>query len=161
MLISSYKPKKQKIMSDLILDDDIMTKEGQISPKAKQLLINTGKWTIFLSITGYIFIALLAIAFLTSIFTESINPYISFTGNGIIGFLIFIIIAVVIIIPTTLLFNFSKKINKATSFSKDKDYEAAFDYLKRNFVFIGSTSFVLISIYLLILGYRYMNEFSI
>lgn len=160
MFISRYKTKKHNFMSDSILDDDILTNEGKISAESKRLLVNTGKWAFFLSIMSYIFLGIIILAFLISILTESSNPYVSYTGNGILGFFIFLIIGVLIVIPTNLLFNFSKKIKKATQLSKDKDYESAFDYLKRNFVFIGSTTFVCIIIYLLIQGYLYMNSIT-
>ena len=145
-------------MSDFILDDDINSKEGGISSKTKLILTETGKWTMFLAITGFIFIGLITIAFLMSFVFGMSGSYLNAVGSGIISFFVFITILVLSLIPTIFLYNFSVNINKATSFSKTKDYENAFGYLKRNFIFIGTSSIVLISLYLLFLSYTFLGN---
>jgi hypothetical protein len=108
------------------------------------------KWTMFLSISGFIFQGIIIIiGLITGTFFTVFNY-----GNKTLGVpdgLVFAVLAGVALInffPVLFLFRFSKHTSLAISTVDSGEMNIAVKYLKRYFVFIGVLLIAVISIYI-------------
>lgn len=133
------------------------TNYTQESPKMelhKETLNNlneTGKWTNFLSIMGFIFIGLMIVLgfFIGSIFSENANDQNNTPFSGtIIGF-IYLMMGLIYFFPVLYLYKFSTFTKKALMHQNPDDLNEAFKNLKAHYRFMGIITIVLIAIYLL------------
>lgn len=127
----------------------------ELNQLAKEALREGARWTFFLSIMGFIGVALMLIfaVFLTvklsSIPTE-IDPFASFGAmRGLMTF-IYIALAVFYFFPVYYLYNYSVKMKTALQVNDNALLAEAFVNLKSHHKFIGITIIVILSIYLFV-----------
>jgi hypothetical protein len=127
-----------------------------ISNTAINDLSETGKWTKFLSIIGFIFSGLIVIMglFAGSIMSSIPNGQISnmFNGMGIIIGGMYIFMGLLYFFPSWYLFKFSQKIKKALSTQNNNDLNlnAAFNNQKSFYKFWGILMIISIGINVLL-----------
>lgn len=130
----------------------------QISPEAVSFLATTAKWTKFLVILGFIITGFLVLAGLVvAVFFGKYNSQqmntglMSYLSSGTLG-IIYIVIAVIYILPILYLNNFSNATTRAVHSGSTERLTYALQNLKRFFKFIGLLMIALLVIYLLIIG---------
>ena len=127
-----------------------------LSDQSIGFLKETKKWTYFLSILGFIGVAIMVLAGLIMGVVFSVVDVFSEIPNkpnfplGLIGF-IYIILAGVYFFPVYYLYKFSKDVGYALMVRDETRLAAAFRFLKKHFKFIGIMIIVLIALYIVIL----------
>ena len=108
------------------------------------------KWTMFLSVTGFIFLGLLiALGLLTGTFLSAF--YSSDTTTGIpdsLFIILFFALAIISFFPVLFLYRFSKHTSIAVNTLDVKELQKALKYLKRYFVYIGIVVIIIIAGYI-------------
>jgi magnesium-transporting ATPase (P-type) len=121
----------------------------EIGPESLNHLNSMWKWTMFLSILGFIFLGLLIIAgvvtstFLTAFKTQEANLGIPESFMIII----LIVIAAIYFFPVFFLFRFSRNTRDAIQNLDKRKLEKAFRNLRIYFTYIGIMVIVVLSIY--------------
>jgi hypothetical protein len=134
-----------------------MTKEDpngqnkvELGEKSLLILNKARKWTMFLSVTGFIFLGLIIIiGMLTGTFLSAFN--LSDKTPGMPDFLLmsgFGIAAIVNFFPIFFLYRFSVHAANGVSTRNPEEIHKAFRFLKRFFLFIGVLLIVAIVSYL-------------
>lgn len=136
--------------------DQNMDNNQQVAPEisipsqAINNLIETGKWTKFLSIVGFIFIGIMiVIALFTSAILSNIKgaenalPYPSY----LIG-IIYILIAGLYFFPVLYLYKFSTNVKKSLTTNNLEGFNTATKNLKSHFKFIGILTIIALALYL-------------
>jgi small-conductance mechanosensitive channel len=125
----------------------------EIGQETLDNLNTTRKWTMFLSILGFIFLGLLiVIGVIAGTFLSAFN-----TGDTVTGvpdsliFLIFPAVDVVYFFPVLFLFRFSKHIAMAVQTLDNQALHKAIKNLKSYFVYIGVLIIIFLSFYVAIL----------
>jgi hypothetical protein len=108
-------------------------------------LFETRKWTMFLSVLGFIFIGLMIIISLAMIVIGSKGP-----ANVYVTFTMVLLILVVYFFPIYYLFKFSELSKAALANSDSKMMSNALLYLKKHYRFMGIIAIVFIAIYALL-----------
>lgn len=109
-------------------------------------LESTRKWTLFLSIVGFIFIGLLLLMGLVMIGTFSmISAFYPIPGFAV--FIIYLIFAAVYFFPILYLYKFSFKMRMAIEQKNSQYAEEAFRYQKMMYKFLGILTIVILCIY--------------
>ena len=137
-------------MNESILDDNLDTsikEHNLLSERAIKWLEKTGKWVLFLSILGFVYLGLITLLFLYGMIAGGTS--IGFFSGPAFGFIFFTIFITIAIIPMVYLYNFSVNIKLAVNKRKTLYFDNAFDYLKRYFTYLGILTIVIISFYLL------------
>jgi magnesium-transporting ATPase (P-type) len=125
----------------------------EIGPETLNHLNSMWKWTMFLSILGFIFLGLLIIAgvvtstFLTAFKTEEANLGIPES----LMIIILIVIAAIYFFPVLFLFRFSRNTRDAIQNLDRRKLEKAFRNLRIYFTYIGIMVIVVLSIYFMTL----------
>lgn len=123
----------------------------KLADEAKGFLQEIGKWAFFLSIIGYIGIALML---LFALFAGSI---LALTGGGAGamggGFLsaLYIIMSLLYFFPVYYLNKFATNIKNAIATNDSLQLSESFRYLKSHYKFIGILTIVMLSLYLAII----------
>ena len=127
----------------------------QIDQQILIYLNETARWTRFLSILGFIFCGLIALASITlgSYFSGLMaNAY---GGASVLGgaffTVIYLLCALFLFFPTLFLYRFSLKIRKAVSSNDQVQMTDAFKNLKSYFKFHGIVAIVVLSFYALVI----------
>lgn len=111
----------------------------EIGPDTLNNLNATWKWTMFLSVFGFIFLGLMiGIGLVTSTFLTAFKT--SDTNLGIpetLVIIIFILTAVIYFFPVFFLFRFSKNIRDAIQKTNNRKLARAFRNLRIYFAYIG------------------------
>lgn len=121
----------------------------EIGSETLNHLNSTWKWTMFLSILGFIFLGLLIIAgvvtstFLTAFKTQEANLGIPES----LMIIVLIVIAAIYFFPVFFLFRFSRNIRDAIQNLDKRKLEKAFRNLKIYFTYIGILVIMVLSIY--------------
>jgi hypothetical protein len=119
------------------------------------------KWTLFLSVSGFIFLGLIIIlGLLTGTFLTAFNN--TDEPAGISDFLLlagFAAAALVNFFPIIFLYRFSSHAANAVKTRNSGDINKAFLYLKRFFIYIGLLIIVLFVLYIALLIF-FGNSFS-
>jgi hypothetical protein len=115
-------------------------------------LNDTRKWTMFFSILGFIFLALLLIGaiFMTSMFGAIAGGNLPFPGNGIMMGAFYLVLGVLYFFPILYLYKFSKYSKNAIYNEDSEQLSVAFRYLKLHYKFIGILSIGILLLYVLI-----------
>lgn len=126
----------------------------KISETATTYLSETGKWTKFLSIIGFIFIGLIVIMglFASSMMSLMSGGQMGFIPAGM-GFLfggIYILMGLLYFFPTWYLFKFSQKVKLALSTNSNDELNTALSNQKSFYKFWGILMIIFIGIYVLI-----------
>jgi hypothetical protein len=108
------------------------------------------KWTMFLSVSGFIFLGLIIIlGLITGIFLTFFNRSDKIPGlPDLLMIAIFIAVALINFFPVFFLFRFSKRTSIAVSTLDRKAMHRAIRDLKRFFIYLGVLLIVLLSVYL-------------
>lgn len=117
-------------------------------------LYETARWTKFLAILGFVFIAFMGmaavvigpvLAFLnTDMGLSATNPKIS---NGLIA-AVYAVIAIIYFFPVYYLYQFSQRTITAYKTEDEEKLNASFYFLKKHFKFIGILLIAVLIIYL-------------
>ena len=126
------------------LNTEIKNDSIEIGKEAMSHIFETRRWTMFLSILGFVFIALMMLVALAMLFVG--RQSMAYT----LGFSIFMLIFMVIyFFPIYYLFKFSE-ISKVTLGNRDSGLmTSALMYLKKHYQYMGILTIAFIGIYLL------------
>ncbi|UPT70631.1 MAG: DUF5362 family protein [Flavobacterium sp. JAD_PAG50586_2] len=123
-------------------------------------LRESGKWCMFLSILGFIFIGLFVLMGIFMSFVMSAMPTESYgpgmennpmmAMKGYFG-IFYIIMALVYFFPVYYLYNYAKGVKQALELSSSEVMATALVNLKSHHKFLGIMTIVMISLYILIL----------
>jgi len=120
-----------------------------ITEEVRAYLATAGKWSFFLSIVGFIYIAFIIIAgifmlALTPMMSQYQNPAlpISMTTVGILYF----VIGIVYIFPMYYTFRFGEKVKAAIQDNDQLELDESFRNLKRLFKFVGILTIITIAL---------------
>jgi magnesium-transporting ATPase (P-type) len=125
----------------------------EITPSILNSLNSTRKWTMFLSVLGFIFLGLLIIfglvtsTFLTAFKTREAN--LGFSESMFI--VVFIIAAAIYFFPVFYLFRFSRNMRDAIQTHNQDKLDKAFRNLRIYFTYIGILLILVLSIYVIAL----------
>jgi len=131
-------------------DSNPEIKKIEIRQETLKDLKSLGKWTMFLAVSGFIFLGLIiTLGLITGTFLTAFN----YTGKttGIPDFLLlaaFIGSALIIFFPVLFLFRFSKHTTTAASALNNDEMNRAIKYLKRFFAYFGIMLIIIILLYL-------------
>ena len=122
----------------------------EIGQETLKTLNTTRKWTMFLAVTGFIFLGLIiALGLITGTFLSTFNHSDKISGipdaillAGFFG------VAVIYFFPVFFLFRFSKHTSIAVSNLDKQELNKAFKYLKRFYIYIGVLLIIAVSIYI-------------
>jgi hypothetical protein len=125
-------------------------KAMDFSAQSVVYLNETRKWTIFLSILGFIFLGLMVImAIFAGTFFSSMSGGMAPAGTGIFLSIIYLLMAVLYFFPILYLYKFSVHSKRAIYGESTDELTLAFKNLKSHYKFMGILTIVLLSIYLL------------
>lgn len=108
-------------------------------------LFETRKWTMFLSILGFVFIGLMILLSLAMLSIGSKGPI-----NGMFLFIMMLLMTGIYFFPIYYLFKFSALSKVALANSDSKMMSNALLYLKKHYRFMGIIAIVIVAIYALI-----------
>ena len=127
-----------------------------LTEDSKSFLKETARWAYFLSIMGFILIALLIIL---ALFMGAIFAKLASLGGGVAalgvrsgGFImaIYLVSAVIYFFPVYYLYQFASKAKAAFATDNNEQLNASFEYLKSHYKFIGIFTLIFTIIYSLI-----------
>jgi MFS family permease len=126
-------------------------RKNEISPEMLKDLKITSKWTMIISIFGFIgTVAFLATGLITGIFLAVFKD----NNRGFPEWMAFIIIALLTLLflfPVFYLFRFSKLTDEAVRTENNRKLESAFKNLKRYYVFTGIIMITFLAVYLFVI----------
>jgi hypothetical protein len=119
---------------------------------AKGFLKETAKWSTFLSISGFIALGFMLIGsfFIGSFYNTMPQAAMMPFDLGIVVTFIYIVIALIYIFPMYYLYHFSIKMKEALASKDDAALATAFEMLKSHYKFIGVSTIIALSIYVLV-----------
>ncbi len=137
-------------------NSNLNSEELQFNQLNRSYLLETAKWSRFLSILGFIMIGLIIVlgifvgTFMGSL-SNTLGNYNSSSklmGTGFIAG-IYIVVALIYFFPCLYLFRFSTKMIQSLKSNEQEIFDQALENLKSSFKFIGILTIVIISFYLL------------
>jgi len=137
-------------------NSDLLNNDLQITPLSQRFLYEAAKWAKFLSIIGFIFSGILAIAafFAPALYSKlpafsELSPSLKASMNIII-IICYLGFAILLFFPCLFLNKFSLKMTSALSDIHQENFEMAFKNLKSLFKFYGIFTIVMLSVYVLV-----------
>lgn len=133
--------------------------ELQLTATAQDFLRETGKWAKFLSILGFIFIALFVLfglfffalgSTMDSAMAQAgggMSPFGALTGGFLGG--LYIVFAIIYFFPVLYLFRFSAKIGDALASKNSQLLADALENLKSHYKFLGIVAIIMIAFWIL------------
>lgn len=129
-----------------------------LTSKAKNFLREISKWTFFFSILGFIGIAFL---FLVAILMGTVYaPMLNMMGQqqgvdsiSLVVMIVYLIMALLYFMPVLYLYKFSRKMKLALVNKNDDILADAFENLKSHYKFIGVLTIIMLSLYVLLIGF--------
>ncbi|WP_254712661.1 DUF5362 family protein [Polaribacter sp. R2A056_3_33] len=125
-----------------------------ITKASKNFLKETAKWAKFLSIIGFILIAIMLVfaVFATTIFelAGKMQPGMP-ASLGLTMTVTYLVLAIIYFFPVYYLLQFSNKMKTALSTKNDETLAKAFDMLKSHYKFIGVFTIITMSLYALLI----------
>ena len=143
------------------MEEDITENTNEISKEPKLMisdvaisyLSETGKWTKFLSILGFVFIGLIVVV---GLFAGSVMSFMSNgkmdnipKGMGFFFGLMYVLMGFLYFFPTWYLFNFSNKLKTAIATKSEDDLTAALINQKSFYKYWGILTIVVLGVYIL------------
>jgi hypothetical protein len=122
----------------------------ELSRQAIESLAETRKWAAFVSIVGFVFLAILVLIMIASLFMTSLLPYSMGMVTGPFIAIMFLIIIAIYFFPIYFLYQFSAYSKKAIHGKSVEDMDKAMYYLKLHYRYMGILMIVILAIYLLI-----------
>jgi hypothetical protein len=145
---------QEQLQTNAQLIEERDSQELIVSKKAMSFLLETAKWTKFLSILGFVFIGFMVLGAVFVGFAGIIAPGLDGPAGavpfGLISFM-YLIFAGVYFIPILYLYNFSVNVKQAFLQVNQATFEAALEKLKSHYKFVGITAIVIIGLYILII----------
>lgn len=122
-----------------------------ITHLASSYLSETGKWSKFLSILGFIAVGLMVIGgFFASTVISLMHPEVPASPiSGVMFGFMYIAGALLYFFPIYFLFNFSTHIKKALAAKDNMNLDTAFRNLKRHYKFIGILMLIILGFYVI------------
>ncbi|WP_205860272.1 DUF5362 family protein [Polaribacter sp. 20A6] len=124
-----------------------------ITNASKNFLKETAKWAKFLSIIGFILIAIMLVfaVFATTIFelASKMKPGMP-ESLGLTMTVTYLVLAIIYFFPVYYLLQFSNKMKTALSTKNDETLAKAFEMLKSHYKFIGVFTIITMSLYALL-----------
>ncbi|NOR88032.1 MAG: hypothetical protein GQ527_10515 [Bacteroidales bacterium] len=123
-------------------------------------IVETAKWTKFLSIIGFVFVGfMIFISIVMMVFLPSLNEELqglsgvdnTMASMGPILGILYILIAGIYLVPVIYLYKFSEKTLAAVKNNDENILSLAFKNLKSHFKFMGIFTIVFLSLYVLII----------
>ena len=128
-----------------------------LTENSKSFLKETAKWAYFLSIMGFILIALLVLVALLmgTLFVKLVDlgggvAALGVRSGGLI-MTIYLLFVVIYFFPVYYLYQFASKIKAAFTTDNNEQLNTSFEYLKSHYKFLGIFTLVVTIIYALIL----------
>ena len=133
-----------------------------LTSSAKEFLREIAKWGKFLSILGFIALALMLIGsfFIGSFYNTTPQAAKMPFDLGIVVTFIYIVIALIYIFPIYYLYQFSVKMKEALASKEDTVLATAFEMLKSHYKFIGVFTVIMLSVYALAAVIGFIGAFS-
>ena len=135
---------------------DLLNNDLQVSSTSQSFLSEAAKWGKFLSVVGFIFCGLLAIAsFFAPRLYSRMEAYQSLpagraTGASVVITLFYLCFAVVLFFPSLYLNKFSAKMKIALNSANQENFEESLLNLKSLLKFYGIFTIIMLSIYVLV-----------
>ena len=108
------------------------------------------RWTMFLAVSGFIFLGLIiTLGLITGTFLAAFSNSDKMPGlPDALVYIAFITITLIIFFPILFLFRFSNHTSKAVLTLDSNEMHIAIKYLKRYFIYIGVLLIVILSVYI-------------
>jgi len=126
-------------------------KAMEFSAQSVIYLNETRKWTIFLSILGFIFLGLLVVVSLlmSTVFNTLSADAMPFPGMGIAIGIVYLLLGALFFFPIYYLYKFSSLSRKAIYNEDSVTLTQAFKNLKSHYKFTGIFTIILLSLYMI------------
>lgn len=129
-----------------------------VNTQSKSFLREISKWTFFFSILGFIAIAFIIIGaiLMSTLYAPMLDMIGQQQGVSSISLVLtitYFVMALLYVMPVLYLFKFSKKMKKAIATKNDDVLAEAFENLKSHYKFIGVLTIIMISLYVLLIGF--------
>jgi hypothetical protein len=119
----------------------------QLDENGISQLSATRKWTMFLSIVGFVFLALMLIVMIGLLgFNNALLP----SGASTLTFIPLLILGLVYLIPIYFIYQFSNYSRQAILRSDSRLLSLSLKYLKMHYRFMGILLIIVLSIYFLV-----------
>lgn len=128
-----------------------MPYNSTLTPASLEYLRGTASWMKFMSILGFIFCGFIVIVALIAMGTASTFGGMYGAGLGAGVFIVYLIMAVIILFPNIFLFNYARGIQNYFATNNVGALENAFQMQKRYWVFMGVLAIIYLSIMVLVL----------
>jgi hypothetical protein len=127
--------------------DELNAKDKKITLGSNEIyqLTQTRKWTMFLSISGLIFIGLIIAVILAGILSK-----LNSSANSLLTFLPLVLVVLIYFFPIYYLLQFSRYFKMAITSKEEDVLSIAFKYLKMHFRFMAI--FIMIALLIYIIG---------
>ncbi len=138
------------IKEETTVVDKAQIKELTISPLSINFLNETGGWTRFLAIIGFVFVGLMVVvAIFAGTLLSNMPGGDAMPLGGAVLSIIYLLMAALYFFPILYLYKFGKQIKEALSSKENRTLEQAFENLKSHYKFIGIMMIVLLGSYLI------------
>jgi MFS family permease len=132
--------------------ENIEDSKIEIGQETLKDLNTTRKWTMFLSIVGFIVVGVILVTgIFTGVFLSVFNTSEDPRFPGWLSFSVLILLSVACFVPALYLFRFSKYILAAVKTRDTRKLQKGFRNLKRYYVFTGILVIVILALYLFVL----------
>jgi hypothetical protein len=128
--------------------DNHLKNDDSFDDEIKNYLLSAAKWAKFIAIAGFIFIGLIIWSFLRTYY-QFLNLPVEVPNEIYLRvFLIFVILTIIVYLPTRFLYNFSSNIlqNHDTAFESNESLKEGLKHLNYYFTTIGILT-ILYSLY--------------
>ncbi len=129
-----------------------------LNTKSKAFLREIAKWTFFFSILGFIAIAFMIIAAILvgTVYAPMLDMVAHQQGISSLGITLsitYFVMALLYVMPVLYLFKFSRKMKTAIATKNEETLADALENLKSHYKFIGVLTIIMISLYILLIGF--------
>ena len=123
-----------------------------VTSTAKGFLKETAKWCKFLSILGFVGLALLLLGsfFINTIYSNMPQAETMPFNLGIVMTVVYLFIVAIYSFPIYYLYQFSVRLKTALNSKDDAQLANAFEMLKSHYKFTGVFTIIMLSIYILV-----------
>ena len=128
-----------------------------LTSKSKNFLKEIANWCMFFSILGFLSIfffiviaILMGTVYAPMLDMMTMQQFQGVTGSGLYIMILYLVIALLYVMPVLYLFKFSRKMKEALATKSDETLAEAFGNLKSHFKFIGVMTIIVISLYILL-----------
>lgn len=129
-----------------------------VNAKSKDFLSEIARWSFFFAILGFISIAVLLVfaILIGTVYAPIVDAAAGQQGLPSLGIslsITYFIVAIIYVFPVLYLLQFSKKMKAALESKNDDALADAFGMLKSHFKYVGVLTIILISLYVLLIGF--------